>query len=175
MATPPTAVNVLERDLLDAAPGGGPDAYRRPGEPHPRALHPHRYPMLGSVQAAEAALQAPLLRAGRGLSRFEGRSSLRSWLSRIATTASLTAIERRPRRMLPIDHGPPADPHDPPGAPLVESTWVEPYPDEQLGLVDGRAAPEARYERREGVELAFVAALQPPPPHPPAPPPPPGG
>jgi RNA polymerase sigma-70 factor (ECF subfamily) len=62
--------------------------------------------------------------------------------------------------MLPIDHGPPADPHDPPGTPLVESTWVEPYPDEQLGLVDGRAAPEARYERREGVELAFVAALQ---------------
>src|SRR3954469_19871107 len=55
---------------------------------------------------------------------------------------------------------PPADPHAPPGAPLVESTWVEPYPDEQLGLVDGRAAPEARYERREGVELAFVAALQ---------------
>jgi RNA polymerase sigma-70 factor (TIGR02960 family) len=62
--------------------------------------------------------------------------------------------------MLPIDHGPPADPHDPPGPPLVESTWIEPYPDEQLGLVDGRAAPEARYERREGVELAFVAALQ---------------
>ena len=62
--------------------------------------------------------------------------------------------------MLPIDHGPPADPHDTPGAPLVESTWVEPYPDERLGLDDGRAAPEARYERREGVELAFVAALQ---------------
>src|SRR5207248_7021565 len=56
--------------------------------------------------------------------------------------------------------GPPADPHDPPGAPLVESTWVEPYPDEQLGLLDGVAAPEARYERRESVELAFVAALQ---------------
>lgn len=79
---------------------------------------------------------------------------------RIATNASLNAIERRPRRMLPIDHGPPADPHDPPGAPLAESTWVEPYPDEQLGLVDGPTAPEARYERREGVELAFVAALQ---------------
>jgi RNA polymerase sigma-70 factor (ECF subfamily) len=116
--------------------------------------------MLGSVQDAEDALQDALLRAWRGLPRFEGRSSLRSWLYRIATNASLNAIERRPRRMLPIDHGPPADPHDPPGAPLVESTWVEPYPDAQLGLVDGRAAPEARYERREGVELAFVAALQ---------------
>ncbi|HSS57038.1 MAG TPA: sigma-70 family RNA polymerase sigma factor, partial [Solirubrobacteraceae bacterium] len=127
---------------------------------HRGALHAHCYRMLGSVHDAEDALQDALLRAWRGLPRFEGRSSLRSWLYRIATNTSLNAIERRPRRMLPIDHGPPADPHEPPGGPLVESTWVEPYPDVQLGLVDGRAAPEARYERREGVELAFVAALQ---------------
>ncbi len=160
MATSATTVNALERDLLDAARGGDQDAYRRLVEPHRGALHAHCYRMLGSVHDAEDAVQDALLRAWRGLPRFEGRSSLRSWLYRIATNASLNAIERRPRRMLPIDHGPPADPHDPPGAPLVESTWVEPYPDEQLGLVDGRAAPEARYERREGVELAFVAALQ---------------
>ena len=160
MATSATTVTALERDLLDAARGGDQDAYRRLVEPHRGALHAHCYRMLGSVHDAEDALQDALLRAWRGLPRFEGRSSLRSWLYRIATNASLNAIERRPKRMLPIDHGPPADPHDPPGAPLVESTWVEPYPDEQLGLVDGRAAPEARYERREGVELAFVAALQ---------------
>ena len=160
MATSATTVTALERDLLDAARGGDQDAYRRLVEPHRGALHAHCYRMLGSVHDAEDALQDALLRAWRGLPRFEGRSSLRSWLYRIATNASLNAIERRPKRMLPIDHGPPADPHDPPGAPLVESTWVEPYPDERLGLVDGRAAPEARYERREGVELAFVAALQ---------------
>src|SRR5207244_7591592 len=63
-------------------------------------------------------------------------------------------------RVLPIDYGPAADPHDGPGEPLVESVWVEPYPDERLGLEDGFAAPEARYEQRESVELAFIAALQ---------------
>ena len=62
--------------------------------------------------------------------------------------------------MLPIDYGPAADPARRPGEPLVESVWVEPYPDEQLGLEDGFAAPEARYEQRESVELAFIAALQ---------------
>jgi RNA polymerase sigma-70 factor (ECF subfamily) len=160
MATPATTVTALERDLLEAARGGDRDAYGRLVEPYRRPLHAHCYRMLGSVHDAEDALQDALLRAWRGLPRFEGRSSLRSWLYRIATNACLNAIERRPRRMLPIDLGPHADPHDLPGAPLVESTWVEPYPDERLGLEDGRAAPEARYERREGVELAFVAALQ---------------
>ena len=62
--------------------------------------------------------------------------------------------------MLPIDYGPAADPHGGPGEPLVESVWIEPYPDDALGLEDGLAAPEARYEQRESVELAFVAALQ---------------
>ena len=62
--------------------------------------------------------------------------------------------------MLPIDYGPATDPHDGPAEPLVESVWVEPYPDERLGLGDGLAGPEARYEQRESVELAFIAALQ---------------
>src|SRR6202030_23556 len=88
----------------------------------------------------------------------EGRSSLRSWLYQIATNSCLRLIERRPRRVLPIDYGPPADAHDEPAAPLVESVWIEPYPD--AAVVDGYAAPEARYEQRESVELAFVAALQ---------------
>jgi hypothetical protein len=86
------------------------------------------------------------------------RSSLRSWLYTIATNTCLTQIEKRPKRVLPLDYGPAADPHTPPGEPVVESVWLEPYPDETLGLQDGYAAPAARYEQREGVELAFVAA-----------------
>src|SRR5205085_11900705 len=112
----------------------------------------------GSVQDAEDALQDALLRAWRGLPRFEGRSSLRTWLYRIATNSCLRVIERRPRRVLPIDYGAPADPHDELAAPLVESVWIEPYPDDTVA--DGYATPEARYEQRESVELAFVAALQ---------------
>src|SRR4051794_12986967 len=160
MATSTTAVNALERDLLDAARDGDQDAYRRLVEPHRGALHAHCYRMLGSVQDAEDALQDALLRAWRGLSKFEGRSSLRSWLYRIATNTSLDAIERRPKRVLPIDYGPPADPHGGVGEPVVESVWIEPYPDETLGIEDGYASPDARYEQRESVELAFIAALQ---------------
>src|SRR5437763_1512831 len=98
-------------------------------------------PIRGSVHDAEDALQEALLRAWRGLRRFEGRSSLRSWLYRIATNPSLDAIEKRPKRVLPIDYGPAADPHMGPGEPVTESVWVEPYPDEKLGLEDGYAAP----------------------------------
>ena len=139
---------------------GDEDAFGRLVEPYRGELHAHCYRMLGSVHDAEDALQETLLRAWRGLPRFEGRSSLRSWLYTIATNTCLNAIEKRPKRVLPVDYGPAADPHDGPGEPLVESVWVEPYPDETLGLEDGFAAPEARYEQRESVELAFVAALQ---------------
>src|ERR687896_602019 len=151
---------VNERRLLDAARVGDEDAFARLIEPHRRALHAHCYRMLGSVTDAEDALQEALLNTWRGLPRFEGRSSLRSWLYTIATNACLRAIERRPGRVLPVDYGPPADPHRPLGEPLVESTWIEPYPDERLGLDDGPAGPEARYEQRESIELAFIAALQ---------------
>jgi RNA polymerase sigma-70 factor (ECF subfamily) len=129
-------------------------------EPHRGELHAHCYRMLGSVYDADDALQETMLRAWRGLPGFEGRSSLRSWLYTIATNACLTQISRRPKRVLPIDYGPAADPHNPPGVPIAETVWLEPYPDEMIGLEDGRATPEARYEQREGVELAFVAALQ---------------
>jgi RNA polymerase sigma-70 factor (ECF subfamily) len=160
MSASPTTITPQERELLVAARGGDEDAYRRLVEPRRGELHAHCYRMLGSVHDAEDALQDALLRAWRGLPRFEGRSSLRSWLYRIATNACLDAVARRPKRVLPVDYGPGADPHDSPGEPLVESVWVEPYPDELLGLEDGFAAPEARYEQREGVELAFIAALQ---------------
>ena len=160
MTPGPTESTVQERELLETAKEGSEDAYRRLVEPHRTELHAHCYRMLGSVQDAEDALQEALVRAWRGLPRFEGRSSLRSWLYRIATNTSLDAIERRPKRVLPIDYGPPADPHGGVGEPVVESVWIEPYPDETLGIEDGYASPDARYEQRESVELAFVAALQ---------------
>ncbi|HEU4450990.1 MAG TPA: sigma-70 family RNA polymerase sigma factor [Gaiellaceae bacterium] len=149
-----------ERELLDAARSGDEDAFRRLVEPHRGALLAHCYRMLGSLHDAEDALQEALLRAWRGLPGLEGRSSLGTWLYRIATNACLDAIARRPKRVLPVDYGPPADPRDDPGEPVVEPVWVEPYPDDVLGLADGYAGPEARYEQREAVELAFVAALQ---------------
>jgi RNA polymerase sigma-70 factor (ECF subfamily) len=133
-------------------------SFQRLIEPYRSELHAHCYRMLGSVQDAEDALQDALVRAWRALPQFEGRSSLRSWLYRIATNSCLRVIERRPKRVLPIDYGPAADAHDDPAPPLVESVWIEPYPDAEIA--DGRAAPEARYEQRESVELAFVAALQ---------------
>src|SRR5215210_5218118 len=155
-----TTATASERELLDAARRGDEDAYRRLVEPRRAELHAHCYRMLGSVPDAEDALQEALLRAWRGLPRFEGRSSFRSWLYKIATNACLKAIERRHTRVLPIDYGPAADPHDGPGEPLVESVWIDPYPDEKLGLEEGIAAPAARYEQRESIELAFIAALQ---------------
>jgi RNA polymerase sigma-70 factor, ECF subfamily len=151
---------VEQRELLETARSGSEDAYRRLVEPHRAELHAHCYRMLGSVQDAEDALQEALVRAWKGLPKFEGRSSLRSWLYRIATNTSLDAIERRPKRILPVDNGPPADPTGGVGEPLVESVWIEPYPDETLGIEDGYASPDARYEQRESVELAFIAALQ---------------
>jgi RNA polymerase sigma-70 factor, ECF subfamily len=156
MASRPTA----ERDLLAAAGRGDEAAFERLVRSYRSELHAHCYRMLGSLHDAEDALQDAMLRAWRAIGRFERRSTVRSWLYKIATNTCLDVIARRPKRVLPIDYGPPADPHGGPGAPLVESVWVEPYPDEAMSLEDGFAAPEARYELRESVELAFVAALQ---------------
>jgi RNA polymerase sigma-70 factor, ECF subfamily len=119
--------------------------------------------MLGSLHDSEDALQDALLRAWRGLSGFDGRSSLRAWLYRIATNASLDAIGRRAKApVLPADHGPAAT-----GGwaedfvPDTESVpWLEPLPGRGGDPPPDAAAPEAAYERRESVELAFVAALQ---------------
>jgi len=144
--------------LLATARAGDEGAYRRLVEPHHRELQAHCYRMLGSLHDSEDALQDALLRAWRGLPRFEGRGALRPWLYKIATNSCLDAIAKRQKRVLPLDYGPPTDAA--PGKPLVESVWIEPYPDEELGLEDGYATPEASYELRESVELAFVAALQ---------------
>src|SRR5437762_13295629 len=101
MSTAHTISSAQERELLEAARGGDEDAYGRLVEPHRSELHAHCYRMLGSVHDAEDALQDALLRAWRGLARFEGRSSLRSWLYRIATNTCLDLIGRRPKRVLP--------------------------------------------------------------------------
>jgi RNA polymerase sigma-70 factor, ECF subfamily len=146
--------------LLDAAAAGDEHAFRRLVEPHRCELHAHCYRMLGSLHDAEDAVQETMLRAWRGLPRFAGPRRLRPWLYRIATNVCLNLIARRPRRRLPTDRGSPAHPGDDLGPPITESVWIEPYPHEQIGVDDGYAAPEARYEQREAVELAFIAALQ---------------
>jgi len=157
-ATSTSALQELE--LLDAARGGDEGAFRRVVERHQAELHAHCYRMLGSLQDAEDALQETLLRAWRSLAGFRGGSSTGTWLYRIATNVCLDAIGRRAKRVLPVDYAPRTARQGDPGEPLVESVWVEPYPDEVLGLKDGYAGPEARYEQREAVELAFIAALQ---------------
>lgn len=150
-----------EHDVLAAARSGGEEAFRRLVEPHRSHLHAHCYRMLGSFHDADDVLQEVLVRAWRGLPRFDGRSAFRTWLYRIATNACLDAIAGRPKRVLPIDYGPAA------ASVRIDSDarspgvgWIEPYPDEVIGVQDGYASPEARYEQREAVELAFVAALQ---------------
>src|SRR4051794_23957277 len=138
-----------QQDLLVTAQEGDERAFGRLVEPYRRELLAHCYRMLGAGPDAEDALQDALLDAWKGLPRFEGRSSLRSWLYTVTTNACFKVSRRRSKRMLPIDYGPPADPHLRTGEPITESVWIEPYPDDQL-----------RYEERETVELAFVAALQ---------------
>ena len=149
-----------EQALLESARKGDENAFESIVEMRRSELQAHCYRMLGSTHDAEDALQEALVRAWRGLPRFEGRSSLRSWLYKIATNTCLDAIGRRPKRVLPIDYAPASDPHEGPGDPIVESVWVEPFPDELIGVEDGYAGPEASYEQREAVELAFIAALQ---------------
>src|SRR5437762_8154365 len=111
MASASTSSTVRERGLLEAARSGDEDAFRHLVEPYRGELHAHCYRMLGSLHDAEDALQDTLLRAWRALGRFEGRSSLRSWLYKIATNICLDVLARRPTRMLPIERGPATDMH----------------------------------------------------------------
>ena len=160
MSSSSTVQSPRERELIAAARGGHEGAFGTLVDQYRPELQAHCYRMLGSVHDAEDALQDTMLRAWRAIARFEGRSSLRSWLYTIATNSCLNMIAKRPKRVLPVDYGPRTDPHDGPGEPVVESVWIEPFPDGRLELEDGLASPEASYELRESIELAFVAALQ---------------
>ena len=136
-----------------------PDAFEDLVRPYRRELAAHCYRMLGSLQDAEDQVQETLLSAWRGIDGFEGRSSVRAWLYKIATNRCLDEIRRRPRHGLPSDQGEPApDPtFDPTRQPAGELLWVEPSPVE---MAAGTPNAEAAYSLRESVQLAFVVALQ---------------
>jgi RNA polymerase sigma-70 factor, ECF subfamily len=146
---------VTER-TLSRARAGDEEAFRELIDPYRGELQLHCYRILGSVQEAEDLLQETLLAAWRGLERFDGRSSLRAWLYRIATNRCLNALRdkrRRPPRVEPI-----AEPPEP--TRRSEPIWLEPYPDALLDTVaDTSPGPGARYELKEAVGLAFVTAL----------------
>jgi RNA polymerase sigma-70 factor (ECF subfamily) len=149
-----------EDTLLESARRGDESAFGALLEPYRRQLLAHCYRMLGSYQDAEDALQDTMLNAWRALPRFERRSSVRSWLYTIATNSCLKALERRRTRLLPVDFAPAADPHDEVSPPIAETTWLEPFPGAAAEADERFLSPDARYEQRESVELAFVAALQ---------------
>jgi RNA polymerase sigma-70 factor (TIGR02960 family) len=151
---------LAEPRLLAAASRGDEAAFDRLAARYRRELYAHCYRMLGSVQDAEDAMQESLLAAWRGLPGFEARSSLRAWLYRVTTNVCLRLIARRPRRMLSPDHGPPRRDTGDLGEPVAGPVWLEPWPDVEPAAEPGDADPAARFERRESVELAFVAALQ---------------
>ncbi|GAA5086112.1 RNA polymerase subunit sigma-70 [Nocardia iowensis] len=142
---------------LARARDGDAAAFRALTDPYRRELHVHCYRMLGSVTDADDMLQETLLAAWRGLPGFQERAALRTWLYRIATNRCLNAL--RAARRTPVEPIPPFVPPEPTrrGA----ATWLQPYPDALLDeLPDHQPGPAARYQAREAVELAFVAALQ---------------
>lgn len=147
-----------ETTYLNAARSGDQEAFAQLVEPYRKQLLVHCYRILGSFEDAEDMLQETLVRVWKRLDSFEGRSSLRAWLYKIATNASLDALDSRRVRGLPKELYRRGDPTQPLPAP-VQANWVEPLPDE---WIDGQPDiyPEARYEVRESITLAFVAALQ---------------
>ena len=150
---------VDETDALERARSGDSAAFEALVAPYRGELHAYCYRMLGSLHDADDALQETLLGAWRGIEGFESRSSLRSWLYKIATHAAMRQGRRRPTRVLSLDSAPATtDPWDL-GEPRTEPIWLEPYPDALLGGA-GPSDPAARYDVRESVELAFMAALQ---------------
>jgi RNA polymerase sigma-70 factor (ECF subfamily) len=149
---------VTDPPLVRAQAGDG-EAFRELVEPYRRELHVHCYRMLGSVQDAEDVLQETLLAAWRGLDRYEGRSSLRTWLYRIATNRCLNALRAGDRAIR--EHPPRVEVELPEPTRWVEPTSLEPYPDVLLnGLHETAPGPEGRYESKESISLAFVAAMQ---------------
>jgi RNA polymerase sigma-70 factor (ECF subfamily) len=146
-------------DLLSRARAGDQEAFRQLVEPYRHHLQLHCYRILGSVHDAEDALQETLLSAWQGLGGFEERASVRTWLYRVATNCCLKA--QRSRRRSQRVGSPPSWPELPEPTRLGGVLWLEPYPDILLDqLMDTAPGPEARFEAREAVSLAFVTALQ---------------
>ncbi len=149
----------MATDLIGRARDGDGQAFRELVEPYQHELAVHCYRILGSAQDAEDAMQETLLTAWRSLSGFEQRSSLRTWLYRIATSRSLNALRAASRR--PAMDWPNKDVEPPEPSRLGEVLWLEPYPDLLLAeLPDDAPGPQARYEAREAISLAFITALQ---------------
>jgi RNA polymerase sigma-70 factor (ECF subfamily) len=146
-------------DLIARARAGDGDAFRELTEPHRRELQVHCYRMLGSLHDAEDALQNTLLAAWKGLDGFEGRSSIRTWLYRIATNQCLSTLRSTKKRPAKEWDIPDIEPPEPTS--FGEIVWLEPYPDTLLeGAINPQLGPEARYEQTEAISLAFVTALQ---------------
>jgi RNA polymerase sigma-70 factor (ECF subfamily) len=144
---------------LAAARDGDKDQFSELTEPYRRELQIHCYRILGTLQEAEDLVQETFLRAWRRLDTYQGRASFRAWLYKIATNACLDVLDRRHRRLLPMDLYPASDPNGMIEPPSSEIAWLEPFPDEWL--VDQAAVnPEARYSLHESVSLAFLTALQ---------------
>jgi RNA polymerase sigma-70 factor (TIGR02960 family) len=150
---------VAEVELITKARAGDGEAFEMLTEPYRRELLVHCYRMLGSFQDAEDALQEALVSAWRGFGGFEGRSSIRTWLYRIATNRCLNTLRsasRRPAKEWDIVE---YEPPEPTG--IGEVVWLEPFPDALLeGAIDAPPGPEARFEQSESISLAFVTALQ---------------
>src|ERR1700745_4180250 len=145
----------VTEETLTSARGGDEAAFRALTDPYRRELQLHIYRIVGSTQDAEDLLQETLLAARRGLGQFEGRASVRAWLYRIATNRSLDALRASRRR--PEDEQMTRMPEP---TRWSEPVWLEPYPDVLLeGLPDHAPGPEARYEARETVALAFIVGL----------------
>ncbi len=143
---------------LALAQGGDAGAFEALVAPHRRELQAHCYRMSGSLQDAEDLLQESLLRAWRGLARFEGRASLRTWLYRVTTNTCLDALDKRAPRVLPMDLGPAGEGGQPVAPPNPDLPWIEPAPDALW--MDEAPSPEARYSTRQSVALAFLRLLQ---------------
>jgi RNA polymerase sigma-70 factor, ECF subfamily len=142
---------LLKDRVVAAAQAGDEEAFAALVEPHRRELQVHCYRMLGSLEDSEDLVQETFLRAWRNRANFQGRSSFRAWLYRIATNACLDALERRPREA-PLHPQAPA---------LAEVPWLQPYPDELLeGVAPSEEEPDSEVVAKETMELAFIAAIQ---------------
>jgi RNA polymerase sigma-70 factor (TIGR02960 family) len=159
VSVPEKEVGVMIEATLERARGGDDRAFGELTDPYRSELQLHCYRILGSAQDAEDILQETLLAAWRGLGQYEGRASLRTWLYKIATNRCLNALRASGRRPRTEPAGPTFLTAEPTrrGEPL----WLEPYPDVLLeGMPDADAGPEARYEAKEAIALAFVTAVQ---------------